>query len=100
MSFNVPRVLRLLQDCGVGLLQARGALLLVDVVAANPFAPTIPCHRVVGAGGAMTGYSGPGGIARASPRATAASASKSSSVRRIFFCLAIEDFNGNGREFR
>ncbi len=29
MSFNVPRVLRLLQACGVGLLQVRGALLLV-----------------------------------------------------------------------
>ena len=31
---------------------------------ANPFAPIIPCHRVVGANGQLTGYSGPGGIAR------------------------------------
>src|ERR1041385_6284658 len=31
---------------------------------ANPFAPTIPCHRVVGSTGALTGYSGPGGIAQ------------------------------------
>ena len=30
----------------------------------NPFAPTIPCHRVVGADGSMTGYSGPGGVAQ------------------------------------
>lgn len=29
----------------------------------NPFAPEIPCHRVVGADGKMTGYSGRGGIA-------------------------------------
>lgn len=29
---------------------------------ANPFAPVIPCHRVVGADGRLTGYSGPGGI--------------------------------------
>jgi len=29
---------------------------------ANPFAPTIPCHRVVGANGRLIGYSGPGGI--------------------------------------
>ena len=28
----------------------------------NPFAPAIPCHRVVSATGALTGYSGPGGI--------------------------------------
>jgi len=33
-------------------------------LAANPFAPVIPCHRVLGADGALTGYSGPGGIAQ------------------------------------
>jgi len=27
-------------------------------LAANPFAPTIPCHRVVGANGSLTGYAG------------------------------------------
>ena len=31
---------------------------------ANPFAPRVPCHRVVGANGALTGYSGRGGIRR------------------------------------
>lgn len=28
----------------------------------NPFAPRVPCHRVVGRSGELTGYSGKGGI--------------------------------------
>jgi len=28
----------------------------------NPFSPTVPCHRVVGANGKLTGFSAPGGI--------------------------------------
>ena len=28
----------------------------------NPFAPVVPCHRVVGAGGKMVGFSAPGGV--------------------------------------
>ncbi|MBK9921635.1 MAG: MGMT family protein [Elusimicrobia bacterium] len=28
---------------------------------ANPFAPVVPCHRVVRSDGGMGGYSGPGG---------------------------------------
>ncbi len=31
-------------------------------LAANPFAPAIPCHRVIGADGRLGGYSGPGGL--------------------------------------
>lgn len=31
-------------------------------MAANPIPVIIPCHRVVAASGALTGYSGPGGI--------------------------------------
>jgi O-6-methylguanine DNA methyltransferase len=30
----------------------------------NPFAPVIPCHRVIGSSGKMVGYSAPGGIVK------------------------------------
>ena len=30
---------------------------------ANPWPLLIPCHRIIGANGKMTGFSGPGGIA-------------------------------------
>lgn len=32
-------------------------------MARNPLPVVIPCHRVVGSGGALTGYSAPGGVA-------------------------------------
>ena len=34
-----------------------------QALARNPFAPAVPCHRVVGSDGRMTGYSAPGGVA-------------------------------------
>jgi len=30
----------------------------------NPNAPIVPCHRVVGSDGSLTGYSGKGGVAQ------------------------------------
>jgi methylated-DNA-[protein]-cysteine S-methyltransferase len=34
-----------------------------QALARNPFAPIVPCHRVVAAGGRLGGYSAPGGVA-------------------------------------
>jgi len=35
-----------------------------QALAKNPFAPTIPCHRVIAANGDLRGYSAPGGITK------------------------------------
>ncbi len=34
-----------------------------QALARNPFAPWVPCHRVVGRDGSLTGYSASGGLA-------------------------------------
>jgi methylated-DNA-[protein]-cysteine S-methyltransferase len=41
----------------------RAARAVGRVMATNPFPIVIPCHRVIGAGGKLTGYSGGEGIA-------------------------------------
>ena len=35
---------------------------VANAIAKNPYAPKIPCHRVVRIDGGLGGYSGPGGI--------------------------------------
>ena len=35
---------------------------VTNAIGKNPYAPEIPCHRVVRTDGALGGYSGPGGI--------------------------------------
>ncbi len=42
----------------------RAARAVGQALAANPFAPAIPCHRVVGSDGSLRGYSAKGGLRR------------------------------------
>ena len=42
--------------------QPKAARAVGQALARNPFAPRVPCHRVVGADGRLTGFSAPGGV--------------------------------------
>ena len=35
---------------------------VANAVGKNPYAPKVPCHRVIRSDGGLGGYSGPGGI--------------------------------------
>ena len=35
---------------------------VANAIGKNPFAPRIPCHRVIRSDGSIGGYSGPGGL--------------------------------------
>jgi methylated-DNA-[protein]-cysteine S-methyltransferase len=37
---------------------SRGSRAVGNALNRNPFAPQVPCHRVVGSGGALTGFAG------------------------------------------
>jgi len=37
---------------------------VANACASNPYAPEVPCHRVISNNGSIGGYSGDGGIAR------------------------------------
>ena len=40
----------------------KAARAVANACAKNPYAPKIPCHRVIKSDGSLGGYSGPGGI--------------------------------------
>jgi methylated-DNA-[protein]-cysteine S-methyltransferase len=46
----------------LGLTDPRGARDVGAALARNPFPVIVPCHRVVGANGSLTGFSAPGGL--------------------------------------
>ncbi len=49
-------------EVAVEIGRPQGARGIGQAMARNPLPVVIPCHRVVGAAGAMTGYSAPGGV--------------------------------------
>ena len=40
----------------------KAARAVANAIGKNPYAPKVPCHRVIRSDGSLGGYSGPGGI--------------------------------------
>ena len=50
------------KEVAIGINRPKSARAVANACASNPYAPKIPCHRVVRTDGALGGYSGKGGI--------------------------------------
>ena len=50
------------KQVAIGIKSPQSARAVANACAKNPYAPKIPCHRVIRSDGALGGYSGKGGI--------------------------------------
>ena len=53
---------RTYQDVANAIKRPKAVRAVANAVGKNPFAPKVPCHRVIRSDGGLGGYSGPGGI--------------------------------------
>ena len=50
------------KQVAIGINKPKAARAVANACAKNPYAPKVPCHRVIRSDGALGGFSGPGGI--------------------------------------
>ena len=50
------------KQVAIGINRPKAARAVANACAQNPYAPQIPCHRVIRSDGGLGGYSGIGGI--------------------------------------
>ena len=60
---NIPKgQVKTYKQVAIGIKSPKSARAVANACAKNPYAPKIPCHRVIRSDGALGGYSGRGGI--------------------------------------
>ena len=57
-----PGKVKTYKEIAIYLKKPNSARAIANACAKNPYAPTIPCHRVIRSDGKLGGYSGSGGI--------------------------------------
>ena len=50
------------KQVAIGIKRPKSARAVANACAKNPYAPEIPCHRVIRSDGSLGGYSGNGGV--------------------------------------
>ena len=64
-ALKIPRgQVRTYAEMARAIGQPKAARAVGQALKRNPWAPAIPCHRVVASDGSLGGYTAPGGLAR------------------------------------
>ena len=50
------------KEVAIGINRPKSARAVANACAMNPYAPKVPCHRVIRSDGTLGGFSAPGGI--------------------------------------
>jgi len=60
---NIPKgKVKTYKQVAIGINSPKSARAVANACGKNPYAPKIPCHRVIKSNGSIGGYSAPGGI--------------------------------------
>tara|TARA_A100000164_G_scaffold376354_1_gene413219 strand:- start:1838 stop:2107 length:270 start_codon:yes stop_codon:yes gene_type:complete len=60
---KIPRgKVKTYKEVAIGINKPKAARAVANACGKNPYAPKVPCHRVIGSDGSLGGFSAPGGI--------------------------------------